>query len=88
LPASTSGRDGIRDRHGYCLGGRISLIAASGLGRKVAAAASFHGGRVAVADDSSSPHLAADRNTASVYVAAAKDEDRSPPSRPTCWRAR
>jgi dienelactone hydrolase len=30
---------------GYCLGGRMSLIAAGGLGRKVAAAASFHGGR-------------------------------------------
>jgi dienelactone hydrolase len=30
---------------GYCLGGRMSLIAAAGIGRKVAAAASFHGGR-------------------------------------------
>lgn len=34
---------------GYCLGGRMSLIAAGGLGRTVAAAASFHGGRLAVA---------------------------------------
>ncbi|WP_433178725.1 dienelactone hydrolase family protein [Actinoallomurus sp. CA-150999] len=59
---------------GYCLGGRLSLITAGGLGRKVAAAASFHGGRLAVADDSSSPHLAADRITATVYVAAAKDD--------------
>jgi carboxymethylenebutenolidase len=59
---------------GYCLGGRISLIAAGGLGRKVTAAASFHGGRLAVADDPSSPHLAADRITATVYVAAAKGD--------------
>jgi carboxymethylenebutenolidase len=59
---------------GYCLGGRMSLIAAGGLGRKIAAAASFHGGRLAVADDPSSPHLAADRITATVYVAAAKDD--------------
>jgi carboxymethylenebutenolidase len=60
---------------GYCLGGRMSLIAAAGLGDKIAAAASFHGGRLAVADDSSSPHLSADRITATVYVAGAKDDD-------------
>ncbi len=42
---------------GYCLGGRMSLIAAGGLGRKIAVAASFHGGRLAVAGDPSSPHL-------------------------------
>jgi carboxymethylenebutenolidase len=60
---------------GYCLGGRMSVITAGGLGRKVAAAASFHGGRLAVADDPSSPHLAADRITATVYVAGATDDD-------------
>lgn len=60
---------------GYCLGGRMSLIAAGGLGGKIAAAASFHGGRLAVADDPSSPHLSADRITATVYVAGAKDDD-------------
>src|SRR5580700_3704382 len=49
---------------GYCLGGRMSLIAAAGLGHQVAAAASFHGGRLAVAGDPSSPHLSADRVTA------------------------
>lgn len=60
---------------GYCLGGRMSLIAAGGLGRAIAAAASFHGGRLAVAGDPSSPHLSADRVTATVYVAGAKDDD-------------
>jgi carboxymethylenebutenolidase len=59
---------------GYCLGGRMSLIAAGGPGRTIAAAASFHGGRLAVAGDPSSPHLAADRITATVYVAGAKDD--------------
>jgi len=59
---------------GYCLGGRLSLIAAGGLGREIAAAASFHGGRLAVAGDPSSPHLAAARITAAVYVAGAKDD--------------
>jgi carboxymethylenebutenolidase len=60
---------------GYCLGGRMSLIAAEGLGRTVAAAASFHGGRLAVAGDPSSPHLATDGITATVYVAGATDDD-------------
>ena len=60
---------------GYCLGGRMSLIAAGGLGRTIAAAASFHGGRLAVAGDPSSPHLSADRVTATVYVAGAKNDD-------------
>jgi carboxymethylenebutenolidase len=59
---------------GYCLGGRLSLIAAAGLGGKVAAAASFHGGRLAVDGDPSSPHLLADRITATVYVAGAQDD--------------
>jgi carboxymethylenebutenolidase len=60
---------------GYCLGGRMSLIAAGGLGNTIAAAASFHGGRLAVADDPSSPHLSADRIAAAVYVAGAVDDN-------------
>jgi carboxymethylenebutenolidase len=60
---------------GYCLGGRMSMVAATGLGPVVAAAASFHGGRIAVDGDPSSPHLAADRITATVYVAGAEGDD-------------
>jgi carboxymethylenebutenolidase len=60
---------------GDYLGGRMSLIAAGGLGRKIAAAASFHGSRLAVTDEPSSPHLPADRITATVYVAGANDDD-------------
>lgn len=59
---------------GYCMGGRMSMLAAGGIGAKVGAAASFHGGRIAVADDPLSPHLAADRITATVYVAGAIDD--------------
>jgi carboxymethylenebutenolidase len=59
---------------GYCMGGRLSLVAAGGLGNKIAAAASFHGGRLAV-DDPSSPHLAAGRIAATVYVAGATDDN-------------
>lgn len=59
---------------GYCMGGRMSMLAAGGIGAKVGAAASFHGGRIAVADDPASPHLAADRITAKVYVAGAVED--------------
>ena len=40
---------------GYCMGGRLSLIAAANLGERIAAAASFHGGNLAKADDPDSP---------------------------------
>lgn len=60
---------------GYCLGGRMSIIAAGGLGDTIAAAASFHGGGLAVADQPTSPHLAADRISATVYVAGAQEDN-------------
>jgi carboxymethylenebutenolidase len=60
---------------GYCLGGRMSMVAAGGLGSTLAAAASFHGGRLAVADDPNSPHLAADRIAAVIYVGGAHDDN-------------
>jgi carboxymethylenebutenolidase len=60
---------------GYCMGGRMSMIAAGQHPEKIAAAASFHGGRIAVADDPESPHLAANRMTATVYVAGAEKDD-------------
>jgi carboxymethylenebutenolidase len=60
---------------GYCLGGRMSIVAAGGLGDTIAAAASFHGGGLAVADLPTSPHLAADRISATVYVAGAQEDN-------------
>ncbi len=59
---------------GYCMGGRMSLVAAGALGTKITAAASFHGGRIAVEDDPASPHLAAAQITATVYVAGAIED--------------
>lgn len=59
---------------GYCMGGRASMIAAGTHPERVAAAASFHGGRIAVPDDPTSPHLLADRIRATVYVAGAQDD--------------
>lgn len=59
---------------GYCMGGRISLIVAGALGDRIGAAASFHGGRIAVAEDPDSPHHRAADITATVYVGAAIDD--------------
>jgi carboxymethylenebutenolidase len=62
---------------GYCMGGAISLTAAGRYPDRVAAAASFHGGRLAN-DSELSPHLLADQIQARVYIGAA-DNDRSYP---------
>jgi len=59
---------------GYCMGGRLSLIAAANLGESVAAAASFHGGNLAKADDPDSPYQKADGIKAAVYVAGAIED--------------
>jgi len=55
---------------GYCMGGRLSLVAAANLGERIAATASFHGGDLAKADDPESPHQRASDIRAAVYVAA------------------
>lgn len=60
---------------GYCMGGRMSMIAAGEHPDLVGAAASFHGGRIALADDPHSPHLAAPRMQATIYVAGAENDE-------------
>lgn len=64
---------------GYCMGGRHSLLAAGHHPERIGAAASFHGGRLAAADDPDSPYLLADHIRAEVYVAAAENDDSFPP---------
>jgi carboxymethylenebutenolidase len=64
---------------GYCMGGRAALLVAGRYPDRVGAAASFHGGRLADADDPDSPFLLADRLRAVVYVAAAQDDTSFPP---------
>jgi carboxymethylenebutenolidase len=59
---------------GYCMGGRLSLIAAANLGERIAAAASFHGGNLAKADDPESPYHKASGIRAAVYVAGAIED--------------
>ena len=58
---------------GYCMGGRASVIVAGRLPDRVAAAGSIHGGGL-VTDGPDSPHLLADRMTATVYVGAAEND--------------
>jgi carboxymethylenebutenolidase len=60
---------------GYCRGGWTSMQVAGALGDTVGAAASFHGGGLAAAEDPDSPHLRAGGITAAVYVAGATDDD-------------
>ncbi len=62
---------------GYCMGGRLSLRMAGEFADAVSAAASFHGGGLAAGEDSS-PHLAAVRAAAELYIGHA-DNDRSMP---------
>jgi carboxymethylenebutenolidase len=64
---------------GYCMGGRTSMIVAGSHPDRVAAAASFHGGRLAATDDPEGPLLTADRIRATVYVAGAQDDASFPP---------
>ena len=59
---------------GYCMGGRMSMVAAGGIGDKIAAAASFHAARIAIPGDPASPHLAADRIRAAIYVAGSIED--------------
>lgn len=62
---------------GYCMGARLTLYTAGAYPDRVAAAAGFHGGRLAT-DDPTSPHLAAQHITAELYFGHA-DQDSSLP---------
>ena len=70
-PETTGGPVGTT---GYCMGGRTSIVVAERLGDAIGAAASFHGGGLAVADNAESPHLRAADITATVYVAGAVED--------------
>ncbi|MBV9638085.1 MAG: dienelactone hydrolase family protein [Mycobacteriaceae bacterium] len=73
LTARPEVRDGGVGVCGYCMGGRMALIVAGRQPERVAAAGSIHGGNLA-SEDPNSPHLLADRMTATVYVGAAEND--------------
>jgi carboxymethylenebutenolidase len=58
---------------GYCMGGLMALTAAGTYPDRVAAAASYHGARLAT-DAPESPHLLAPNMKARVYVGGATDD--------------
>lgn len=62
---------------GYCMGGRLALLAAGTFPQHIVAAASYHGGRLAN-DDPDSPHRLARQMKARVYVAAAIEDQSFP----------
>ena len=63
---------------GYCMGGGLALRAAGNSPDRIAAAAAFHGGRLAT-DAPDSPHLLAPKMKAKVYVAGADEDAGFPP---------
>jgi carboxymethylenebutenolidase len=59
---------------GYCMGGFMSLTAAGTYPDRIAATASYHGGRLAT-DSPESPHLLASKIKSRVYIAGAIQDD-------------
>ncbi|MFG2125189.1 dienelactone hydrolase family protein [Streptomyces sp. NPDC048710] len=77
LAASPLVADGPVALTGYCMGARLALRTAATHPERVAAAAGFHGGRLAT-DAPDSPHRGAEHVTAELYFGHA-DQDRSMP---------
>ncbi len=73
-PDARSGPVGVV---GYCMGGRLALIAAGTYVDRIAAAASYHGGGLAD-DKPSSPHRLAPKMKAKIYVAGAIEDANFP----------
>jgi carboxymethylenebutenolidase len=62
---------------GYCMGGALAMRAAAQFPDRVAAVASFHGGRLA--EGESGPHTLADRIRAELYFGHADNDGSMPP---------
>lgn len=63
---------------GFCMGGGMAITTAGTYPDRVAAAISFHGGRLAT-DDPKSPHLLAPKIRAELYIAVADNDRTCPP---------
>jgi carboxymethylenebutenolidase len=63
---------------GFCMGGAMALTAAGLYPDRIAAAISFHGGRLAT-DDDTSPHLLATSIKGELYIGAAVEDGSYPP---------
>ena len=71
--------DRMMGTHGYCFGGSFPFRFAAALPERIAAGASFHGGRL-VTDSDDSPHLLVDQvKHAAFLIAIAEDDDAEEP---------
>jgi carboxymethylenebutenolidase len=77
LAAQSDVKLGAVGTTGYCLGGLMSLTAAGTYPDRIAATASYHGGRLAT-DAPDSPHLLAPKIKSRVYVAGAIEDQSFP----------
>ncbi len=75
LPGLPQVADGPVGVVGYCMGGRLVLVAAATFAERIAVAASFHGGGLAT-DKADSPHRVAADIRAQIYVAGAIDDEK------------
>lgn len=64
---------------GFCMGGGMAIVAAATYPERFAAVASFHGGHLAT-DAPTSPHLRVADLAATLYIAAADQDDSYPPA--------
>ncbi|OIJ65248.1 dienelactone hydrolase family protein [Streptomyces mangrovisoli] len=78
LEACPAAADGPVAITGYCMGARLALITAGTHPDRVAAAAGFHGGRLAT-DAPDSPHVFAKDVTAELYFGHADHDPSMPP---------
>ncbi|MEU6547779.1 dienelactone hydrolase family protein [Streptomyces sp. NPDC046859] len=78
LESCPAAADGPVALTGYCMGARLSLLTAGTYPDRVAAAAGFHGGRLAT-EAPDSPHLVAGRVTAELYFGHADGDPSLPP---------
>jgi carboxymethylenebutenolidase len=77
LAAQADVKPGRIGTTGYCMGGLMSLTAAGTYPDRIAATASYHGGRLAT-DAPDSPHLLAPKIKSRVYIAGASDDQTFP----------
>jgi carboxymethylenebutenolidase len=77
LAAAPEAQKGAIGVSGYCLGGFMALTAAGTYPEQIAAAASYHGARLAT-DEPDSPHRLAPNMRAEIYVAGAIEDQSFP----------
>jgi carboxymethylenebutenolidase len=77
LAAEPDAKQGGVGTTGYCMGGSMSLTAAGTYPDRIAATASYHGGRLAT-DAPDSPHLLAPKIKSRVYIAGAMEDQSFP----------